>query len=231
MRQVYLGEQTFDRGSIFVLIASSLDSLRWARTPPEEALHAFSPAPGLLDRCVPRRPARLDAARRRRSARALSGEQHRYARAEERRRHLVQGEGRLALRPLFQGRPAARGSGRTRRPAGPEGDKGDKGETGATGPAGAAGATATSIFAAVRSDGTLIGYKGIVANSHEGTGYYRLVFNPDMSKCAIVATTLSSSFRVAAQPNGAAANQILIHTREAATNNHQDAYFSIALFC
>ena len=64
-----------------------------------------------------------------------------------------------------------------------------KGATGLQGPKGEAGAPATNLFAVVSFDGKLIQGSGVASTSQGATqGVYRVVFNQDVSACAVIAT-------------------------------------------
>ena len=81
-------------------------------------------------------------------------------------------------------------------PAGAQGPKGDKGEPGPQGskgdlgpqgPAGLQGEPTTSIFAAVRADGSLLHGSGVTASTSPFAGYYKVTFDRPLDGC--VATT------------------------------------------
>lgn len=62
--------------------------------------------------------------------------------------------------------------------------RGAAGPQGATGPAGPAGAAASSLWAIVRADGTLVRGNGVVSVSRAGVGQYAVQFNRNVSGCA-----------------------------------------------
>ena len=73
-------------------------------------------------------------------------------------------------------------------PAGPAGPAGPQGPAG---PAGPAGAAATSLWAVVDQNGTLIRNKGVASAQKiggVGTGDYQVVFNQDVTGCSYQAT-------------------------------------------
>jgi hypothetical protein len=80
-------------------------------------------------------------------------------------------------------------------PAGPGGPAGPAGVAGPQGPKGETGAAATTLWAVVESNGTLVRHGTGVSESKEiGTpGEYEVVFNQNVSQCAYTATLGSTS--------------------------------------
>jgi hypothetical protein len=68
----------------------------------------------------------------------------------------------------------------------PRGATGAKGDTGATGPAGPAGAPATSMWAVVRPDGTLVRGSGVQTTIRNNVGLYGVAFTRSIVNCAQV---------------------------------------------
>ena len=92
---------------------------------------------------------------------------------------------------------------------GPQGATGSQGSPGSPGAAGAPGTPATTLFAQVKSDGTVNASGAPITSDHFSTGAYLLNFGRDISHCAVVANqggvpvfTVSGASTPAAEGNG-----------------------------
>ena len=122
-----------------------------------------------------------------------------------------------------KGTTGARGATGAKGPTGARGPTGPKGATGAN------GAPATKRWAAIASDGTVLGSSGVVSVQHMGSGIYRIDFGQNVEKCAALATN-----------NGGGVDSTLTATRvnftqvDVAVVNHNiffDQPISVAVFC
>jgi hypothetical protein len=105
-------------------------------------------------------------------------------------------------------------------PRGPKGDKGDP---------------ATSLWASVNSDGSVRVARGVMAASQIATGAYTVVFNQNVSSCAVIATQnfLGNAYAAAQY---AATNPNAVTVSIWATPNFgfattTNGSFSVAAFC
>ena len=74
-------------------------------------------------------------------------------------------------------------------PIGPAGPKGETGTAGTPGAKGEPGAAATTLWAVVASDGTLVRHgTGTISSSEIVPGRYQVIFNREVSGCSYVAT-------------------------------------------
>jgi hypothetical protein len=80
-------------------------------------------------------------------------------------------------------------------PQGPKGETGSKGEKGEKGLKGETGAAATTLWAVVESNGTLVRHgTGAIESKEVGSaGTYEVVFNQNVSQCAYTATLGSTT--------------------------------------
>jgi len=124
----------------------------------------------------------------------------------------------------FQGAQGPQGS------RGAQGLKGDKGEKGDKGSDGQDGSNATKFWAVVRSDGTVADSSGVTGSYHDGPGEYRIQFNYDLSHCALLATPVSTGYRVGVQVYAPNPTMASVFSR-ALDNSFQDAYFNLGAFC
>jgi hypothetical protein len=77
--------------------------------------------------------------------------------------------------------------------SGATGKEGPQGKEGKTGPEGKTGAPATTLFARVKSDGTLQKGSGAVSATEKSEGEYEVVFDRNVSACAYEATLGSAA--------------------------------------
>jgi hypothetical protein len=121
-------------------------------------------------------------------------------------------------------------------PAGPAGAAGPAGPAGAAGPAGPAGAAATSLWAVVDQNGTLIRNKGVASAQKIGTGDYQVVFNQDVTGCSYQATvgspgtTQAVGYAAVLQRINVAAG-VEIRTVNSTASAFADQPFHLAVFC
>jgi hypothetical protein len=133
-------------------------------------------------------------------------------------------------------------------PQGPTGPQGPKGDTGTTGPAGPTGpqgpkgdkgdpgAPATSLWAVVTGDGSLVRSSGATASSHVSTGQYAVTFNRDVTACSYIATIGNPG--ISAPPPGTivtalrvgTTNAVFVGTRDTA-GTFSDRNLHLAVFC
>ena len=71
---------------------------------------------------------------------------------------------------------------------GPAGAPGAQGATGPQGPPGAPGRSASNLFVALGSDGTLLKNSGATVVDRAGVGVYRIQFDADITDCVSLAT-------------------------------------------
>ncbi len=126
-------------------------------------------------------------------------------------------------------------------PTGPQGPKGDTGPTGPTGPQGPKGdpgAPATSLWAVVTGDGSLVRSSGATASSRVSgfAGTYQVTFNRDVTACSYLATignpgagnpphgTIVTALRVGTT------NAVFVETKDVA-GALVDRNFHLAVFC
>ena len=122
---------------------------------------------------------------------------------------------------------------------GPKGDKGDKGDPGPPGPKGDKGdpgAPATSLWAVVTGDATLVRSSGATASSRVTVGGYQVTFNQDVTACSYLATignpqagnpphgTIVTALRIGTT------NAVFVETKDTA-GNLVDRNFHLAVFC
>lgn len=105
-------------------------------------------------------------------------------------------------------------------PPGPKGDKGDP---------------ATSLWASINADGSVKVARGVSSSSRIASGAYTVVFNQNVSSCAVIATQnfLGNAY-ASAVPSGT--NQSAVGVSIWATPNFgfaapTSASFSVAVFC
>jgi hypothetical protein len=113
---------------------------------------------------------------------------------------------------------------------------GPQGPAGPAGPSGPAGAAATSLWASVDQNGTLVRNKGATAAQRNGTGSYQVIFNQDVTGCVYLSQpggpTTGNSFAessAAQLPNIPAGVRVLI--TNASATAFADAPFFVAVFC
>ena len=118
-------------------------------------------------------------------------------------------------------------------PQGPKGDKGDKGD---------AGTPATKLWAVVNSTGTLRRGSGVVSVSGNPGVFTTVKFNQNVAACAHVVSLARTApggpgafqaGEVSAdefQPNGFAADSVLVSTRDSA-GSAASKDFQLAVFC
>lgn len=119
-------------------------------------------------------------------------------------------------------------------PAGPQGPTGPRGSTGPKGEKGDDGKPATSLWAAVRADGTLIKGQGVasVVKDTTLTGRYTVTFTEDVSSCAVLADQTRRVLRTAmAEPVGGAVVKVETYVPNPPVFPYQDGDFAIAVFC
>jgi hypothetical protein len=124
-----------------------------------------------------------------------------------------------------------------RGPRGEQGPRGERGPEGPPGPKGDPGAPATSLWAAVASDGALAAGSGVAASARAGTGIYDVVFARDVRGCAYAAT-LATAEPLASAPKGqigvagkeedAAGVRVETHT---SSGTNADRPFHLAVLC
>lgn len=111
-------------------------------------------------------------------------------------------------------------------PPGPQGEKGEPGEP------------ATSLFATISSNGTLRNGSGVTGSSRLGLGRYEVVFDQDVTACALIGTpgsvTASGSEpphrSLSTAPRSGNANAVSVITRDA-NGIELDSAFHLAIFC
>jgi collagen triple helix repeat protein len=94
-------------------------------------------------------------------------------------------------RTALEGKTGPRGATGATGAPGATGSAGAPGATGATGPQGPPGTpgqSASNLFAAVDSDGTLLKDSGATAAARADVGTYRIQFDTDITKCVYLAT-------------------------------------------
>jgi hypothetical protein len=117
---------------------------------------------------------------------------------------------------------------------GPAGAPGAQGATGPQGPPGAPGRSASNLFVALASDGTLLKNSGATVVDRAGVGVYRIQFDADITDCVALAT--------AGQDNGGLFEDYHLYTSRTATStvnvaifdeqdNPLDRPFSLAVIC
>ena len=127
--------------------------------------------------------------------------------------------------PGPQGPPGAKGD---PGPAGPPGLPGDRGEPGVQGPAGPA---ATRSWAVVSSTGTLMSSAGVASATRLAVGQYEVVFDREVSQCALVATGRGLISVAVTAAIGATPSTVKVATWEMRLNSQPvDAAFSLAAF-
>jgi hypothetical protein len=103
---------------------------------------------------------------------------------------------------------------------------GPRGPRGFRGPRGPKGDSATSLWALVASNGTLIKGSGVATATKSGTDY-RVIFNRDVTNCGTVATPTQASL-AAADIAGSSTVAVAFRTSNGAAVSTQ---FSLAVFC
>jgi hypothetical protein len=126
------------------------------------------------------------------------------------------------------GAGAAKKKGKKKGPRGPAGPPGPQGAPGAPG---SPGAPATSLFAAVDSDGTLTVQSGVVGTvSHTGSSY-TITFNRNVDSCAPLASlTNDDPGEILVSTLGGADNTVAVNTFDPDGAGAPGA-FSVAVFC
>jgi hypothetical protein len=108
-------------------------------------------------------------------------------------------------------------------PSGPKGDKGDKGDP------------ATSLWASINSNGSVRVARGVTSASQIATGAYTVVFNQNVSNCALIATQnfLGNAYAAAhyAANNANAVTVSLWATPNFGFAEPTNGSFSVAVFC
>jgi len=72
-------------------------------------------------------------------------------------------------------------------PQGPAGDPGSQGPKGETGATGGPGASATKLFAAIRTNGTIVRATGVTAATRNGDGNFTVTFDRSLEGCVATA--------------------------------------------
>jgi hypothetical protein len=117
---------------------------------------------------------------------------------------------------------------------GSAGAPGAQGAIGPQGPPGAPGRSASNLFVALASDGTLLKNSGATVVDRAGVGVYRIQFDADITDCVALAT--------AGQDNGGLFEDYHLYTSRTATStvnvaifgeqdNPLDRPFSLAVIC
>lgn len=108
-------------------------------------------------------------------------------------------------------------------PQGPKGDKGDKGDP------------ATSLWASINSNGSVRVARGVTSASQITTGAYTVVFNQNVSNCAVIATQnfLGNAYAAAtySTTNPNAMTVSIWATPNFGFASTTNGSFSIAAFC
>ena len=86
------------------------------------------------------------------------------------------------------GSPGAAGAPGVTGSTGPAGAPGAQGATGPQGPPGTPGRSASNLFVALASDGTLLRNSGATVVDRAGVGVYRIQFDADITDCVALAT-------------------------------------------
>jgi hypothetical protein len=119
-----------------------------------------------------------------------------------------------------------------------QGARGPQGPQGPQGPRGAAGPAATTLWASLNPDGTLKRGSGVTGVNGAPSLFTRVVFNRDISNCAILSSigrtgsSLSPGQTIADEfvPNGFATNEVLVATADSAgVGSNRGVH--IAVFC
>jgi hypothetical protein len=114
---------------------------------------------------------------------------------------------------------------------GPAGPAGPPGPAGAKGAKGDAGQPASSLWAAVRGDGTLVQGEGVVSVVRDTTGQYTVTFNQDVSSCAVLADQTARVVRASgAEATGGAVVKVVTYV-PSGTFQYQDGAFAVAVLC
>jgi hypothetical protein len=127
--------------------------------------------------------------------------------------------------------PGAGAAKKGKKKRGPRGPAGPPGPQGAPGAPGAPGVPATSLFAAVDSDGTVTTQSGVVGDvSHTGSSY-TITFNRNVDSCAPLATlTNDDPGEILASVLAGADNTVSVNTFDPDGAGAPGA-FSVAVFC
>jgi hypothetical protein len=119
-------------------------------------------------------------------------------------------------------------------PAGPQGPAGSRGPAGPKGEKGDDGKPATSLWAAVKADGTLIKGQGVASVIKDAgfTGHYTVTFTQDVSSCAVLADQTKRVVRNStAEAVGGAVVKVETYVPIPPVFAYQDGDFAIAVFC
>jgi hypothetical protein len=126
-------------------------------------------------------------------------------------------------------------------PRGATGAPGPRGDVGERGPQGEPGLSATSLWAAVRANGTKSRGSGVTSTTKIGTGFYEVTFGQSVSSCGFDATLGSpDTLEIPAGQTGASQNlgggfsnlptQVLVSTTNSA-GSATDMPFFLTVIC
>jgi hypothetical protein len=87
-------------------------------------------------------------------------------------------------------------------PQGPIGPEGPQGLQGPQGPAGPTGPAGSGLFAVVNSDGTMLRGNGTTSSMKITTGWFKVIFNKDVSQCAYNGNAIVPSIVAATHAGG-----------------------------
>jgi hypothetical protein len=114
---------------------------------------------------------------------------------------------------------------------GPKGDKGDKGERGERGEKGEAGDSATTLWAVVNQNGSLVRGSGVTETKELLlAGNYEVVFNRDVSQCAYSGTMAFTSGQIEVEERGGVPDGVFVETFDA-VGTHAQRKFNVEVFC
>jgi hypothetical protein len=140
-------------------------------------------------------------------------------------------------RSALKGKTGPRGATGAPGAPGATGSPGAAGATGATGPQGPRGTpgqSASNLFAAVDSDGTLLKGSGATAAASSDVGTYRIQFNTDITNCVYVATagqdtnSLFEDYHLYTSRTGTSTVNVQVFDEK---NNSLDRPFFLAVIC
>ena len=98
------------------------------------------------------------------------------------------------------------------------------------GPAGPPGAPATTLWAVVDNDASLVRGSGVVSTSSTGTGGYEVIFNRAVNTCSFQATASQLPGEVLVQPRIGVPAGVFVGTYSSA-GALTDRGFHLAVFC
>jgi Collagen triple helix repeat (20 copies) len=137
-------------------------------------------------------------------------------------------------RTALKGKTGLRGATGVPGAPGATGSPGATGATGPQGPRGAPGQSASNLFAAVDSDGTLLKGSGATAAASSDVGTYRIQFNTDITNCVYVATSgqdtgsLFENYHLYTSRTGTSTVNVQVFDEK---NNSLDRPFFLAVIC